>query len=297
MTGENSAMQGEIIVDRAGMGGMAPTRRLEPGITMNIKDESSNEITPNASLLPSSSLAPGSGERGVLSGAQQPCRYCGEENERFRRMLLSDLRLKKQQRARNLGIRFPVCTRCLSGLWNGHIAPATPPSTIILRDAAKRMRSEVVRHGKATGWTRALELISSLDGVAALLAKEEDSLKPLIEEVMARAGMVEEIKRCRDQAKQQIEKFSGVSYKLAREIASREIRNPILREQVLSRCSNRCVHCGTAENLSIDHIMAVVNGGGSEISNLQALCIPCNSAKGARMVGVINRATSERFGT
>ena len=40
-----------------------------------------------------------------------------------------------------------------------------------------------------------------------------------------------------------------------------------------------CVHCSSSQDLSIDHIVAVINGGGNELDNLQLLCKSCNSKK------------------
>lgn len=54
------------------------------------------------------------------------------------------------------------------------------------------------------------------------------------------------------------------------------------RFEVFKRDGNKCKLCGaTAEktNLEIDHIIARINGGGNEISNLRVLCHECNMGK------------------
>lgn len=43
-----------------------------------------------------------------------------------------------------------------------------------------------------------------------------------------------------------------------------------------------CKACGAAAKLQIDHVIAVANGGRSDISNLQLLCFPCNRSKGKK---------------
>lgn len=47
----------------------------------------------------------------------------------------------------------------------------------------------------------------------------------------------------------------------------------------------RCAYCPTAltkKNRHIDHIEPIARGGTNDRSNLQLLCQPCNSSKGAR---------------
>lgn len=66
-------------------------------------------------------------------------------------------------------------------------------------------------------------------------------------------------------------------------------RQPIpqaLREAVYGRDDHRCLRCGTSERLSLDHIVPWSRGGPDTIDNLQTLCTPCNSRKGARLEGV-----------
>lgn len=55
-----------------------------------------------------------------------------------------------------------------------------------------------------------------------------------------------------------------------------------LRWAVWERDDFRCRHCGTRRRLSIDHIIPESQGGPTELDNLQTLCMPCNSRKGAR---------------
>ncbi len=54
-----------------------------------------------------------------------------------------------------------------------------------------------------------------------------------------------------------------------------------IRERVLS--VGVCAFCGTEEFPSVDHIIPLARGGTHDEWNLQRLCRPCNSKKGARL--------------
>jgi 5-methylcytosine-specific restriction endonuclease McrA len=54
-----------------------------------------------------------------------------------------------------------------------------------------------------------------------------------------------------------------------------------IRTRVLAR--GECAHCGSADDLSVDHIVPVSKGGSNGESNLQCLCLVCNMRKGARV--------------
>jgi len=57
---------------------------------------------------------------------------------------------------------------------------------------------------------------------------------------------------------------------------------PPRRIRVFNRDGNRCLKCGTADDLSIDHVKPTSKGGANLISNMQTLCRGCNMQKGAR---------------
>ena len=70
-----------------------------------------------------------------------------------------------------------------------------------------------------------------------------------------------------------------------RKRATRFRKQPIpaeLRWAVFERDCYRCLVCASKVNLSADHIIAESKGGPTTLENLQTLCKPCNSRKGAR---------------
>lgn len=50
-------------------------------------------------------------------------------------------------------------------------------------------------------------------------------------------------------------------------------------KELCERAGNRCLDCGGKKPLSVDHVTPVSKGGTSDISNLQPLCVSCNSRK------------------
>lgn len=56
-------------------------------------------------------------------------------------------------------------------------------------------------------------------------------------------------------------------------IGKKKIRNFIFQRDKV------CLRCGLNKRLTIDHIVSIKNGGENKISNLQCLCLSCNSSK------------------
>ena len=56
----------------------------------------------------------------------------------------------------------------------------------------------------------------------------------------------------------------------------------LTRRNVLRRDGHRCVYCGAAERLTLDHVLPKSRGGPDSWENLVAACTPCNNRKGNR---------------
>ena len=65
--------------------------------------------------------------------------------------------------------------------------------------------------------------------------------------------------------------------------ASRKSLGKALRYRILHGA--KCEACSATKDLVVDHIVPIVRGGTCEEHNLQALCAPCNRAKGRRTMG------------
>lgn len=55
-----------------------------------------------------------------------------------------------------------------------------------------------------------------------------------------------------------------------------------LKVKVQRRDGFRCQHCGSEDDLCVDHILPERRGGKTVLENLQTLCRVCNSRKGTR---------------
>lgn len=54
---------------------------------------------------------------------------------------------------------------------------------------------------------------------------------------------------------------------------------PLSRINVFKRDGNRCVYCGTVENLTIDHVLPKSRGGNNHWKNIVTCCKTCNVYK------------------
>lgn len=57
---------------------------------------------------------------------------------------------------------------------------------------------------------------------------------------------------------------------------------PIDEKKIYALCNNQCVYCGSTEKLTLDHVVALANGGSHTEDNLVVACKSCNSSKGKK---------------
>ena len=53
---------------------------------------------------------------------------------------------------------------------------------------------------------------------------------------------------------------------------------------LVSHAGGRCLCCGRKRKLVADHVVPIAHGGSSDVDNIQPLCTPCNSSKGAKTI-------------
>jgi len=73
-----------------------------------------------------------------------------------------------------------------------------------------------------------------------------------------------------------------------RQAVKRRLPDTLTREeakQILS--AGRCLYCGSAEHLTLDHFVPLSKGGGTTRANMVIACESCNSKKRAKLPGQV----------
>jgi hypothetical protein len=83
---------------------------------------------------------------------------------------------------------------------------------------------------------------------------------------------------------QYINYLDATSYETRRVQANVYIADKNIRMAVFQRYGKKCLKCSREHNICLDHVIPVYLGGENSLDNLQPLCKPCNSEKGATTV-------------
>ena len=68
-----------------------------------------------------------------------------------------------------------------------------------------------------------------------------------------------------------------------------------MRFAVYNRDNNRCVKCGSRNNLEVDHIIPIAKGGKTVFDILQTLCKSCNQKKSDTVEGYTKKTYDENI--
>ena len=79
-----------------------------------------------------------------------------------------------------------------------------------------------------------------------------------------------------------LEHIANIDKKYEKLLVRRRTVSEKVRIDVFARDGNKCLHCGSDENLTLDHIIPFSRGGKTCKKNLQTLCLTCNLKKGVK---------------
>ena len=57
-----------------------------------------------------------------------------------------------------------------------------------------------------------------------------------------------------------------------------EFTKPSFREMIKEKLGDKCVNCGSKENIEYHHIVPLKNGGTNNLGNIVPLCLKCHNA-------------------
>ncbi len=50
--------------------------------------------------------------------------------------------------------------------------------------------------------------------------------------------------------------------------------------QILRKFNHRCAYCGSSDDVGLDHVVPLCNGGGTTFTNVVPCCVDCGRRKG-----------------
>ncbi|GFP84174.1 hypothetical protein PHJA_000561100 [Phtheirospermum japonicum] len=71
-------------------------------------------------------------------------------------------------------------------------------------------------------------------------------------------------------------------------VKRRKVKRGLSRKNILQRDNFTCQYCSSSENLTIDHIIPIAQGGKWTWENLVTACAKCNSRKGQKTLEEVN---------
>jgi hypothetical protein len=212
------------------------------------------------------------------------CFKCGSENVAKR--------IKPTAKAKLAECGLPAaetyCGRCINdafqsaGKLNTGLAAEYRVTVGDTKKLAERCRS-MIRNRDSAAYEKLIALkleVAAMRKLCVSLLQDFDKARKRAQEM---AEIVAQVQAYISESEDSVEVLISNSYEARRQAANRFTANDDVRREVFQRCGAICIDCGSRERLTLDHIIPVVEGGLDEISNIQVLCLSCNSSKGGRI--------------
>lgn len=176
-------------------------------------------------------------------------------------------------------LKFPICTKCFCDAKTKGTFTLGTTTQNVTRNQMARIH-EIIEAGQFDCHSKTITsfLDRAFDESERLTERIKQSLD--LVELMHQRLLV--VKKWHLDAQQLWGYALWSRYERRREEANGAISKPALRAMIFARDKFKCVNCPSTQSLSIDHIIAVKNGGTDDPQNLQTLCKKCNSSKGAK---------------
>lgn len=204
------------------------------------------------------------------------CSYCGTTACIVRKQSIF-----KRLEWRGITVKSPICGPCVTKIAAGRMPPNASITEIQIRSMLQVVKNQAANLSRSTKLEDVLSIVGTIKELSAVKTTALAEFNTSANETAKHALKVEWLQSAIKGAEVAIEQKLKVNYEHCRRLANRTIANPELRQQVFSRDGFACRKCGTKDFLSVDHIKPVFRGGLDELDNLQTLCVPCNSRKGA----------------
>jgi 5-methylcytosine-specific restriction endonuclease McrA len=180
----------------------------------------------------------------IKSGQEFNCKFCGEPFYRTRAYLLRG--------HVNMTCGKKACTReAMRGEGNPFWGKTHDEQTRLKIRAGRRANPPKTKTGPPKGWRQSPEAREKMR--AALIKRWAEH----------RDVMMANLPRGKD----------GFYYKEPEERRYRKEWTPLQRKEWMA---DKCLWCGSTDDLTLDHIIPVMDGGLPEQTNAQTLCHPCN---------------------
>lgn len=200
-------------------------------------------------------------------------------------------------RALELQIRMPVCSKCFNAKQAGTgLDKKGRPAVILAQALTQRLQGLNKRANKNLVSARhelsqVENLAEQYDAVWLGIQKHLDSRSdaPACSRRSARDVIRAEVRKmntCTEllaRCFKILGKIISLNYQKDRREANLFLKKRWVRDIVMFRDGQKCLICGTSDNLTLDHAVPVSRGGENSIENLQTLCKSCNAKKGERI--------------